>query len=61
MDDMENERKKMDTTFMTSGITTSFLIYTKTSNQNVGVLRSRDGGGEVTSEPQSLRNRSNAG
>jgi hypothetical protein len=41
--------------------TTSFLIYTKTSNQITGVLRSRDGGGEVTSDPQSLRNRSNVG
>jgi hypothetical protein len=30
-------------------------------NQIAGVLRSRDGGGEETSEPQRLRNRSNVG
>jgi hypothetical protein len=41
--------------------TTSFVIYTKTSNQNAGVLRSSDGGGEETSEAQSLRNHSNVG
>ncbi len=42
-------------------VTTNFLIYTKTIDQTDGVLRSRDGDGEETSEPQSLRNRSNVG
>jgi hypothetical protein len=56
MDDMENGGQKVDTT-----LKTSFLIYTKTNNQIAGGLRSRDGVGEVTSEPQSLKNRSNVG
>jgi hypothetical protein len=42
-------------------VTTSFLTYTKTSDLTAGVLRSRDGGGEETSGPQSIRNRSNVG
>ncbi len=40
---------------------TEWTIWKTKDKRIVGVLRSRDGDGEVTSEPQSLRNRSNAG
>jgi hypothetical protein len=61
MDDMENERQKVDTTFTTSGIPPASLYEQKQAIRLLGFLRSRDGVGEVTSEAQSLRNRSNAG